>query len=130
MIAHFLCLVFIGLFAGFMGSSVGASGTNVLLPGLLISGIVKDYKTALGTSLFTILAPLSIGAVYVYWKDGRVQVTNSIVLMIAYFISATFTSIYVVKYLPEQVLVLFYAIFLFLSSMYFFHTYFSRELCF
>jgi uncharacterized membrane protein YfcA len=120
MFPQFVSLILIGLIAGFMGSSVGAAGTTVLIPGLLLSGVTKNYKTALGTSLFTILAPLSIGAVYKFWEHGHVNISNALVMMIAYFLSATFTAIYVIDYIPEKSLKLIYAIFLLLSSIYIF----------
>jgi uncharacterized membrane protein YfcA len=121
MFPQIISLIMIGLIAGFLGSSVGAAGTTVLVPGLLLSGVTTNYKTALGTSLFTILAPLSIGAVYKFWKHGHVNVSNGLIMMVTYFFSATFTAAYLVDYISEKKLKLFYAAFLLLSSIYIFY---------
>jgi len=117
----------IGIISGIIGGAIGTSGSNVIIPGLLWSGITKDYKVAAGTTLLTILPPLSIGAVYTYYKAGDLQIDTSIVLMITYGIAATFASIYVVKYISNQSLILFYAVYLFIISMYFFYKYVSYK---
>ena len=80
-----ICL---GLVAGLFGGSLGQSGAALMLPGLLLLGIVADYKTAAGTVLLTILPPLSLGAVFVYYKRNQVAVTTALILMVSYFIAA------------------------------------------
>jgi uncharacterized membrane protein YfcA len=61
-----------------------------MLPGLLILGIVSDFKTAAGTVLLTILPPLSLLAIVEYYKRGQVRVVTSMILMISYFFAAYF----------------------------------------
>ena len=82
---------------------------------------------AAGTTLLTILAPLSIGAVYTYYKAGDIQFDSAIVIMITYTIAATFSAIYVVKYVSDKALLLAYAIYVLLLSVYFFYKYFNYK---
>ena len=82
-----ICL---GLVAGLFGGSLGQSGAELMLPGLLILGIIGDFKTAAGTVLLTILPPLSLGAIYVYYKRKQVAVQTGLILMFSYFIAAYF----------------------------------------
>ena len=50
--------ILLGLLAGAFGGALGQSGAETMLPGLLILGIVSDFKTAAGTVLLTILPTL------------------------------------------------------------------------
>lgn len=95
-----ICL---GLVAGLFGGSLGQSGAELMLPGLLLLGIVADYKTAAGTVLLTILPPLSLGAVFVYYKRNQVAVTTALILMVSYFIAAYFGA-KITKDIPQHTL--------------------------
>ena len=124
---QYIYAVIIGLVSGTVGGSIGTSGSNIIIPGLLVSGIATTYKKAAGTTLLTILAPLSIGAVYTYYKAGDVQFDSAIIIMITYTIAATFSAIYVVKYVSDKALLLAYAIYVLLLSFYFFYKYFNYK---
>ena len=82
--------IMLGLSAGVIGGALGQSGAETMLPGLLILGIVSDFKTAAGTVLLTILPPLSLLAIIEYYKRDQVKVVVSITLMISYFFAAYF----------------------------------------
>jgi uncharacterized membrane protein YfcA len=85
---HALATVGLGTISGLVGGALGQSGAEVMVPGLLILGIVSDFKTAAGTVLLTILPPLSLMAVITYWKRNQVQATTSVILMVTYFFTA------------------------------------------
>lgn len=82
--------ILLGLTAGLVGGSLGQSGAEFMLPGLLILGIVPDFKTAVGTVLLSIIFPISLLAVFVYYQRKQVMVATSITLIISYFIAAYF----------------------------------------
>ena len=103
----------LGLVAGLFGGTIGASGIELMLPGLLILGIVNDYKMAVGTVLTAILAPLSIGAVYVYYKRKQVVPKTALLLIISYAVAAYFSA-KLAKTIPNQK-IQFMAAFYFLS---------------
>ena len=88
MLSNNFLTILLGLFAGLFGGALGQSGAEVMLPGLLILGIVSNFKTAAGTVLLTILPPLSLLAIVEYYRRGQVRVVTSMILMIAYFFAA------------------------------------------
>ena len=88
MFGNTILTILLGAFAGVLGGALGQSGAETILPGLLILGIVPDFKTAAGTTLLTILPPLSLLAIIQYYKRGQVQIMTGVILMIAYFFAA------------------------------------------
>lgn len=111
--------ILLGLIAGFFGGSLGQSGAETMLPGLLILGIVPNFKTAAGTVLLAILPPISLLAVYQYYKRGQLQIYTSVILFIAYFIAAYFGA-YLTKDVSNKYLEIITAIYFLLISMFFF----------
>ena len=95
--------IMLGLVAGLLGGALGQSGAEIMVPGLLVLGIVANFKTAAGTVLLTILPPLSLMAIFVYWKRGEVQVWTSIILIFVYFFSA-WAGAYFTKNVTDQTL--------------------------
>ena len=95
--------IILGIFAGIFGGAFGLSGTEILLPGLLLLGIVPDFKTAAGTTLLAVLPPISLLAVFQYYKRNQVKIYTSFTLTICYFFSAYFGS-YIVKDISETFL--------------------------
>jgi len=93
-----LILAFIAFCAGMVGAGVGNSGGTLMVAGLLASGVLRDVKTAVGTVLFSILPPVSLGAIIDYWKAGKVKWRMGIVLMIANIIGATIGGYFVMKF--------------------------------
>jgi len=85
---RYLLSALLGGVAGVMGGTLGTSGAFTILPGLLLLGIVKTQKMAAGTTLITILAPLSILAAMEYYKAGNVDVTVGVIITIAYMLAA------------------------------------------
>ena len=69
---NYIITAILGIISGIIGGSVGTSGSNVIIPGLIMFKISPNYQTAVGTTLLTILPPLSIGAVYSYWKKKKI----------------------------------------------------------
>ena len=86
---YILCLLLGGV-AGIMGGFLGTSGAFTILPGLLLLGIVDTQKKAAGTTLITILFPLSILAAYEYYKKDNIDIKVGLVITFAYMIAAWF----------------------------------------
>jgi uncharacterized membrane protein YfcA len=85
---RYILSALLGAVAGVMGGTLGTSGAFTILPGLLLLGIVDTQKKAAGTTLITILAPLSILAAVEYYKAGNVDVKVGIVITVAYMLAA------------------------------------------
>ena len=110
--------ILLGLGAGVFGGALGQSGAETMLPGLLILGIVSDFKTAAGTVLLTILPPLSLLAIIEYYKRGQVKVVTSLTLMISYFFAAYFGA-YFTKNVSNSNLELISAIYFYIIGTFF-----------
>ena len=108
-----------GAIAGFFGGALGQSGSETMLPLLLLFGIVPDFKTAAGTVLLAIVPPISALAVWQYYKRGQVNLFISFWLFIAYFIAAFFGA-YVTKEVSNRQLELVTAVYFLLISLFFF----------
>ena len=83
----------VGALSGILGGAFGLGGSFVMLPGVILLKIVPDYKTAVGTILFSLLPPVSLLAVIEYGKRKQVDYTVGTILFISYFIAAYFGSI-------------------------------------
>jgi len=81
-------VIMIGLFAGIVGGSLGTSSAPILVPLLVILNIVKDYRTAIGTTILVIIPPLSILAIREYYEKGDVNVHTAIILMLSVVIGS------------------------------------------
>jgi len=103
MLGQSLLTVILGCVAGFLGGALGQSGAEIMVPGLLILGIVSNFKTAAGTVLLTILPPLSLMAIFVYWKRDQVQVWTAAILIVVYFFAA-WAGAYFTKNLTDSTL--------------------------
>jgi len=57
---------------------------------LLMTGVAANQKMAAGTVLFSLVFPISIGAVWEYYKHGNVDFVLGIILAITYTITATY----------------------------------------
>jgi uncharacterized membrane protein YfcA len=93
----------VGVISGLFGGALGQSGAETMLPGLLILGIVPDFKTAAGTVLLAIVPPISLLAVIQYYKKGQVRVMTSIILFTCYFLAA-FIGAYVTQNISNSTL--------------------------
>ena len=116
----------IGVCAGSVGAITGTSGSSVILPGLLISGIVPDYKTAVGTTLLSILPPISLASFYSYWKAGKYQFDSAIFVTLFYVLTSFFVGMWVVKRASEKSLYLFSFCYSLLLASYFLYKYLNE----
>lgn len=92
-----------------------------MIPGILIAGVVPDYKTAVGTVLLALVAPLSIGALIPFWKSKKVNVLVAAILVIAAIAGELVT-----KRVSNCRLLFLYGVYILLMSGYFFYKY-ARE---
>jgi len=118
-----LSTLLLGSIAGIFGGALGQSGAEVMLPGLLILGIVPNFKTAAGTVLLAIVPPISILAVLEYYKRGQVKIWTSVFLFISYFFMA-FVGAYLTKSITNRNLEFITGIyFLIISAFFFWNSY-------
>jgi uncharacterized membrane protein YfcA len=98
---HIYKLIFTGLIAGMVASVVGGGPEILIVPLLVYLGIVNDYKTAVGTSLASLLLPIGIVAVYFYSQSCTTNKScvkwNYAWVISLSFIIGTFLSYFTVK---------------------------------
>ena len=75
---HTLGVILIGLGAGMLAGLMGVGGGFVVVPALVYL-LGMDQHVAQGTSLFMLLPPLGLGALWVYWKKRAVDLQAGIV---------------------------------------------------
>jgi len=64
--------ILLGVAVGILVGLMGIGGGVVLVPAL-VHLVGMDQHRAQGTSLFLLLPPMGIGALYLYWKKGQVD---------------------------------------------------------
>ena len=119
-IVKYLTLLVIGTISGLIAGGLGTSTAYALILGLVFTGVSKDYKHAAATTLFTILPPLSLGAVALYYKKGMIDIHAGLFLMVVCFLSA-FVGAKFSKYIPNDMSEFALGGFLFIVSMFMFY---------
>ena len=77
-----LLVKIIGIISGLIAGALGTATAPTILMGLLMFELVPNFGTAAGTTLLTILPPLSLFAVYEYYKKKQINFKYAIILMI------------------------------------------------
>jgi uncharacterized membrane protein YfcA len=80
--------IIIGTLSGIIGGAFGLGGSFIMLPGLILLNVTKNFNTAVGTVLFSLLPPVSLLAVIDYYKRGQVDMTVGTILFVTYFLAA------------------------------------------
>jgi uncharacterized membrane protein YfcA len=119
-VTKYITAAIIGTVVGFIGGFQGIAGGFYISMFLLISGLAKTQRMAAGTTLLAIVFPLSIGAVYEYWKTGDVDIYIGLIVAFCYMIFA-WIGAKTTEMVDEKYNVLSLAILLFLTSGYFFN---------
>jgi len=117
-----LISVFIGSLVGFIGGFQGIAGGFYISMLLLAFGIAKTERSAAGTTLLAILWPISIGAVYEYWKSDDVDVTVALIIAGCYTIFS-WVGAKANEKVSEKYVVLSLAVLMLFTSFYFFRKY-------
>ena len=107
----------IGFFAGFVGALLGLGGGVVMVPFLIII-LGTEFHVAKMVSLFAMI-PKCILATYEHWKLGNIDFRMGITLGVMGVIGAVLGSA-LSEYIDTTILIIIFAIFLFVSSIRFF----------
>ena len=115
-----LLAILVGTLGGLIGGALGLGASALMLPGILLLGIIKDYKTAVGTILLAVLPPATLLAVIDYYKRDRVDTKIALILFITSFLSAYVGAI-INKKLSESTLEYIASLVFFLIAVYYFY---------
>ena len=109
-------LILIGVCAGILSGFVGVGGGILIVPALIY--IMKlSHFDALGTSLFVILLPVGVFAVFNYWKGGHVNWKFGLIIALAFVAGGYFGSKMALKMNPGIVKLIFGAVMAFRMIM-------------
>lgn len=110
--------ILIGSFVGFLGGFQGIAGGFYISALLLMTGVAKTQRESAGTTLLSILFPLSLGAFYEYYSSGDVDVKSGLLIAIFYMIFA-YIGAKTNKHFTDKFVYMSLAQLLFLTSLYF-----------
>jgi uncharacterized protein len=86
---HILIAVLIGLGAGLLVGLMGIGGGVIVVPALVYL-LGMDQHMAQGTSLFMLLPPLGLGALWEYWKKREVDLRAGVICALGFFLGGYF----------------------------------------
>ncbi|HTV57639.1 MAG TPA: sulfite exporter TauE/SafE family protein [Verrucomicrobiae bacterium] len=78
-------ILLLGLVAGVLVGLTGIGGGSVVVPALVYL-LGMDQHLAQGTSLFILLPPLGLGALWRYWKKREVDLPAGILCALGFFL--------------------------------------------
>lgn len=78
-------ILMLGLVAGVLVGLTGIGGGSVVVPALVYL-LGMDQHLAQGTSLFILLPPLGLGALWRYWKKREVDLPAGILCALGFFL--------------------------------------------
>lgn len=99
-LSYILLLLLIGLLAGIVSGTMGVGGGIIIVPALVfVMGFTQHQ--AQGTSIAMMLPPVVILAAVNYFKNGYVNISAAVILMIAFIAGAYIGSEFAI-HLPAQ----------------------------
>ena len=82
-------LLILGLVAGVLAGMFGIGGGAIMVPAMMFL-VGFSTKMATGTSLAALLLPFGILGVLEYYRQGQVNVTAALLLVVGLFVGAFF----------------------------------------
>lgn len=105
----------IGLCTGLIGGFFGIQAAFLVVTALVWFKMVPDQQTASGTTLLAFLPPVSILAIYYYWKNKKIDFSISFWIMGFYIVGAGVGALGSGKFSDEQLKLMLAILFLILS---------------
>ena len=90
-LTQLLILAVIGIFAGFIGGSMGVGGGIIIIPALMIF-LGFSQKEAQGTSLAVLTMPVAFMAAFNYYKGGYINMKFAAIMIVTFVIGSYFGS--------------------------------------
>jgi len=118
-LVKYIVSILIGSVVGFISGFQGIAGGFYISMLLLATGMYDTQRIVAGTTLLAIVFPISIGAVYEYWKSGDIDVPSALTITLFYMIFSWLGAIYNKK-IDELYVYGSLAVSVFLTSAYFF----------
>jgi uncharacterized membrane protein YfcA len=107
-------VILLGLAGGVLVGLMGIGGGVVLVPAM-VHLLRMDQHLAQGTSLLLQLPPIGIGALYLYWRNGNVDLRAGLVCVAGFLLGGYFGS-RVALSVPERNLRMLFGLFLIFAA--------------
>jgi len=92
-----ISLILLGGFSGFLSGFTGINTIGIVLAGLSISKILTDYKSIIGTIIYVLVFPTSIGSLWEFYKKGKVNFLIGNILLVSIFAGSYIGSLLVLS---------------------------------
>src|SRR5271156_1182588 len=112
---HNALILLLGLAAGILVGLMGIGGGTLVVPALVYL-LVMSQHMAQGTSLFMQLLPVGLGALWVYWKAGEVDLRAGIVCALGILVGG-YAGGSIAVGIPARVLQALFGFFLMVSAV-------------
>ena len=89
-------------------------GVSIMVPLVLFLGLIKDYKTAVGTMFMAVFAPVTSIPAYNFYKSGNLDVVVGIAIALGYFTGSYMTSTYYIDSVQKELIYLLFGIYSFI----------------
>ena len=108
-------IILLGLVIGVLVGLMGVCGGVVLIPALVYLMNMNQHL-AQGTSLLLQLPPIGIGALYLYWKKGNVDLRAGLVCAAGFLLGGYFGSVVAIG-IPSARLRSLFGVFLMVAAL-------------
>ena len=122
----YILTFFLAAAVGLLGGIQGQAGSLYILTGLLMLGIVETQADAAGTALLYTSVPVTIGAAYEYYKQGKINLKIAAILIFTAFLFA-YVGAKINHLISSKVVEYSIAVMTLLSSIYFFKRAYFEE---
>ncbi len=86
-------------------------GTSLMIPLLIFTNVIPDFRTAVGTMFLTNFSPILTIPTYNYYKNGNLDLLISVTTGVGYFIGSYVTSTYYINSVSKELLHLIFGIY-------------------
>lgn len=121
MVNYYIGLTLTGIITGLVAGFIGGGAEILIVPLLTIFGLLNSFKTRIGTSLFMLLPPIGLFAVYKFYKEDKVDIFAALYMALIFTIFSYLSSIYSLK-LDEDIIRKIFGGFTILAGFYIFFT--------
>jgi uncharacterized membrane protein YfcA len=109
-IVRILISFMIGVISGITTVYIGVGG-SLMIPLLLCTNVITDFKTAVGTMLLSIYSPILTFPTYNFYKNGNLDILVAVSADLGYFIGSYVISAHYINNVSNKMLQLVFGIY-------------------
>jgi uncharacterized membrane protein YfcA len=109
-ILRILISFLIGVIGGATAVYTGL-GVSLMIPMVFLLGIIKDYRTAVGTMFLGVFAPITSIPTYNFYKSGNLDVVVGLSIALGFFTGSYVISTYFLDSIKKEILYLLFGIY-------------------